>query len=89
MMKDCKTLEELQIELDFLAHRMTGLQATLTGLAGEGANATAGGVMAARQEFLEVKAEQYLRTFQIQEAQISGEVTAGSLQRACARIQEL
>ena len=87
MMRDCLTIEELKEEQTLLGQRMTGLQVKLNGLAGEGANATRDDVLATRQEFLEVRAEQFLRMFQIAECEAEGEVLAGSLQRACDRMQ--
>ena len=87
MMIRCETIEELEEELQILNNRMAGIQVKLSGFQGQGANTTREDVMNTRQEFLEVRSEQVIRSYEIEESLPSGIVTSGSIDRAVQRIQ--
>jgi hypothetical protein len=86
-MKRCTTIAELEEELQIQNAQMSDVVAALTAAVGDNSIATRESVLANRQRFVEIRSEQVLRTYQLEESRPYGVVTAGSLDRALQRIQ--
>jgi hypothetical protein len=85
-MKTCTTIEELENELAILNRRMSAILSKLNSFASNNASATRDDVIETRQQWMEVKAEQLIRTYELEESLPFGVVTTGSRDRAVARI---
>jgi hypothetical protein len=88
MMKRCVNIRELEIEAQILEERMNANLATLQSFAGpKGGNGSRDQIIQTRQEWSEIKAEQIIREYELEESRESGQVTGGSIERAVQRLE--